>query len=66
MFPTVSLPYPADRAEQYGLIATVAIGPTDVRLGLTYKSDLLTEEQAFKVANRFRVSLMEIVGSLDN
>ncbi|RAQ76070.1 nonribosomal peptide synthase [Aspergillus flavus] len=51
---------------EYGLIATVTIGPTDVRLGLTYKSNLLMEEQAFKVASQFRVSLMEIVGSLDN
>ncbi|KAB8223462.1 hypothetical protein BDV33DRAFT_200440 [Aspergillus novoparasiticus] len=51
---------------EYGLIATVTIGPTDVRLGLTYKSNLLTEEQAFDVANRFRVSLMETVRSLDN
>ncbi|KAE8340211.1 hypothetical protein BDV24DRAFT_164661 [Aspergillus arachidicola] len=56
----------ADRTEQYGLIATVTIGPTDLQLGLTYKSDLLTEEQAFNVATRFRVSIMEIVDSLNN
>ncbi|KAE8417931.1 hypothetical protein BDV36DRAFT_309038 [Aspergillus pseudocaelatus] len=51
---------------EYGLIATVTIGPTDVGLGLTYKSDLLTEDQALDVANRFRISIMDIVGSLDN
>ncbi|KAE8311551.1 hypothetical protein BDV41DRAFT_578444 [Aspergillus transmontanensis] len=51
---------------EYGLIATVTIGPTDLQLGLTYKSDLLTEEQAFNVANQFRVSIMEMVDSLNN
>ncbi|KAE8135387.1 hypothetical protein BDV38DRAFT_294703 [Aspergillus pseudotamarii] len=50
---------------EYGLIATVTIGPTEVVLGLTYKSDLLTEDQALDVANRFRMSIMDIVGSLD-
>ncbi|OGM48348.1 nonribosomal peptide synthase [Aspergillus bombycis] len=51
---------------EYGIIATITIGPTDVGLGLTYKSDLLTGDQALAVADRFRMSITDITGSLNN
>ncbi|KAB8257595.1 hypothetical protein BDV32DRAFT_152183 [Aspergillus pseudonomiae] len=51
---------------EYGIIATITIGTTDVGLGLTYKSDLLTEDQALVVADRFKLSITEIMGFLNS
>ncbi|KAB8228943.1 uncharacterized protein BDW43DRAFT_315441 [Aspergillus alliaceus] len=50
---------------EYDLIATITIGKADVRLALTYKSSLLTEEQASDVATRFRLSISDILTLCD-
>ncbi|KAE8351952.1 hypothetical protein BDV28DRAFT_149502 [Aspergillus coremiiformis] len=47
---------------EYDLVATVTVGQTDVRLGLTYKSSLLTEQQAWDVAADFGLSVSDILG----
>ncbi|GAB1197208.1 hypothetical protein APSETT444_006499 [Aspergillus pseudonomiae] len=51
---------------EYGIIATITIGTTDVGLGLTYKSDLLTEDQASAVTDRFKISITEIMDFLNS
>ncbi|KAE8153506.1 hypothetical protein BDV25DRAFT_136797 [Aspergillus avenaceus] len=48
---------------EYDLIASITIGTERIDLGLTYKSCLLTDEQACAVTESFKESIFKIISS---